>query len=261
MVIYSLLAQAGADPPAWPTWFISGLSFIVAVLSLIDSKDSKKIAKKSNTIAEKSKDIANYSNTIALNRDKIALKDAAINLFFNWAKEREDSWSYAVEFAASLDAFDNRNGEVEYKAPLIQTWQFWRVKPIKVRDDIPGDSTGINQKELLQRFRDFNNLPGQAQLPKTHEQEVLIATDELVQMRWLVMSYFNLLEVILLAWKHETVDTEMLVSQFQPLVKNNPRFPINFFKIENPNPKQDNFPIPKISFPTIAEFIEKYGQI
>ena len=251
MVIYSLLAQAGDASSPWPTWVISGISLIVAVLSYRNSIRSKGIAEKSNRIAR-------HANEIATKQNEVALKDAAINLFFTWAKEREDSWSYAIEFAASLDAADARGGEVKYKFPLTQTWQFWRVEPIKVRDDIPGNSTGISQVQLLQRLRDTNNISGEIQLPTTNEQEVLLTTDESVKVRWLVMSYFNLLEVILLAWKHETADTDILINQLQPLVKRNPRFPRNFFLIET-YPGNDDFPIPKTSFPTIAEFIEKYG--
>ncbi|NEN91743.1 MAG: hypothetical protein F6K48_23710 [Okeania sp. SIO3H1] len=269
MINYSLLGQTPPVPLRIEllSLIISSISVIVAALSYDDSRKSRKIARKSKEIAEESKEIAEESNkiaeesnkiaeesnTITLNREKVNLKEAAIDLFFNWAKERQDSWSYAVEFAASLDAEDNTGSEVKYKSPLIQTWQFWKVESIEVRKNTEEE----DQRELLRRLRDSNSSLGSTQLPNTDEQKILIARDELVKVRWLVMSYFNLLEVILLAWKHKTVDTDILINQFQPLINENPRFPKNFFLIDNQT--DDKFPIPKTSFPTIAEFIKEYG--
>ncbi len=211
-------------------------------------------------------------------RDDKNLKSDAIALFLNWARERQDAWVYAVEFAASLDASSvESTGKVLYEKEYHQTKQFWKMEDIhnifsqKNTDlDSEKDSEKYHknaiaerrQKDLISRFinSDVHNLSTTqdnniSEKENNKDTPILIKKEEVVKMRWFVMSYFNLLEGILLAWKHQTVDTDIIISQFKPLIKNNPRFPENFFKIQEESDNQ--FPMPAKSYPAIFEFINK----
>lgn len=42
---------------------------------------------------------------------------------------------------------------------------------------------------------------------------------EVAEIRWQVISYLNLLEAVLVAWRHNTADREILEEEFSPLVK------------------------------------------
>ena len=217
-------------------------------------------------------------------RDDKNLKSDAIALFLNWARERQDSWVYAVEFAASLDAYEvEASGNVIYNKDYTQTKQFWKMEDIvnrfvqkNTKVDHKRAIAEERQKKLISRFinSDVHNLSTTQDntIPEKEnkkdieddkdkkddnnkDKDLFVKKEEVVKMRWFLMSYFNLLEGILLAWKHQTVDTDILISQFKPLVKNNPRFPENFFQIQKE--ENDNFPIPAESYPAIFQFINK----
>jgi len=54
---------------------------------------------------------------------------------------------------------------------------------------------------------------------KKENGKIALSVEEVSQIRWDVISYLNLLEAVLMAWRHNIADKEMIFEEFKYLVK------------------------------------------
>ena len=172
-------------------------------------------------------------------------KKAAIDLVLAWGKERQDSWAYAIEFAASLDP----DREMNRAAMFEQTRALWDVAPIK-NLSCQSSENRMNQWELAQQcLREGHDLaPG----PPPDGERVL-GREDVAKIRWLVVSYLNLLDGILLGWKCGVVDDQIIVQLFEPLVRSSHRFPARLFLLRDAGENT----VPRVCFPATVAFFKK----
>ncbi len=149
-------------------------------------------------------------------------REKAVNLLIEWSKFLRQKTSLARKLAEQLDDKQSR--------------ELFKQEPFK-----------INKKlfKLAEAFFDIKN--------DKKDDEYELNEDQVARLRWEVISFLNFLESILTAWRHNIVDRNIIMEEFQYLI----------------NPEEGYYILEKVRkaaggrkvYPAIDDFVEKLKEI
>jgi len=115
-------------------------------------------------------------------------REKAVDLLVEWTKNLNEKSSLAKKFAETLDQ--------KQSLCLFNQETFM---------------TEVKNKKLLDAYF--------AKKIEAKDNKIHLSMEDVAQLRWDVISYLNLLEAILTAWRHNIADKDMILEEFKYLVK------------------------------------------